>query len=353
MLDFQPTSNWLDTFPQAWVKPLKDRNSSVATSYILKKCIVVHQIYPLPGRKAVDEEFLFISPTNAILDNQPIYRKAKIVPGSFLDHLQRSSTGNSAWANAQTIIKDKSVVAFIIAKSNYGHALLDFLPEAVSIIPHIVPMNGSIHLGSEPNSVVIRALSEIMNYSDRSPHLASLKCPAQSSYHVYRVHNLLITALNSRAEKISILRDRFIPAIPSPPHRSDGPKKILVNRAHNQRLLISATVRQELVNKGFTIVDLTKMSFFDTVWMMQSAEIVLLAVGAESSNLVFTSPSTNVFLYANSQQLSSPFYINAIADTILPISMSKISLCPLDPLSSCTDQFSMTDAPLVLKTGCF
>ena len=77
MLDFQPTSSWLETFPQGWVKPIFNSSTQVVSGYLLKQCLVVHQTYPLPGRNSIDEEFICLSPTNSILDNQPIYRRAK------------------------------------------------------------------------------------------------------------------------------------------------------------------------------------------------------------------------------------------------------------------------------------
>lgn len=352
MLDFKPTPNWLETFPRTWITPVCLSSFPIITGYILKQCLIVHQVYPLPGRKAYDEEFLFISPTNCVLDNYPIYRKAKIIPGSFLELLRQQPTTNVPWSSPNTVLRDFPLISFIIAKSNYGHALLDFLPEAYSVAPDLIAQDGMIFVGADPNTTILQALSDSVPLLSPVLRLNPLPDVTYSSFNIYKVSNLLITPFNSRADKVAIIQDKFRPRIQDlPPPTSST--NLLVNRKHNKRLIIDDLLQDELRDQGFSTVDLTTTNFNDTVSLLRSANRVLIPLGAECSNLVFANRYADIRVFVNSQSLSSPFYINAIADTILPITSSNLSICPLDPVNSVTSQMSMTDCPLLLKSGSF
>ena len=242
---FKSLESWLSTFPNSWIT--KENTEHLSSDLIIiKKCIIVHQKYGLAGRNVFDEEYLFISPTNEILDSSPIYRSRKVVEGTFLGQLLTDGGMINPWKDFDAEIKSNGPLYFHAVKPNYGHMLLDFLPDLLSIHNHLIKNKGELFTGANPDYSVYEALDVVSkwlrnNMVDPNKHLTTKK-----SYTIFLANNVIISPLRSRCERVSLLKNGFIPLIANF-KENESKKKVIINREQNPRLKIDKKDRKSVV----------------------------------------------------------------------------------------------------------
>ena len=206
---FDSFNEWLSSFPSTWIEYIYCNSTYPVVK--IKECLVIHQIYALPGRKTVDEEYFIISPNNKILEYNSIYSPYKGIEGSFVQSLVSSDI--NPWANVDVIIDNKEPCYFHAAKPNYGHAILDCLPDILAVGDYIIKNNGSIYTGFNPDKSLIDALQivqkELIGYCV-PPEIHGR--PSDKSWRSYKVKNLILPPHRSRTEKVDYLK-YFIPKI--------------------------------------------------------------------------------------------------------------------------------------------
>ena len=346
--NFLNTKDWLQTFPSSWTTRVEI--SSFSFAFCIKKCIVVHQTYLLGGRNYIDEEFLLVSPSGHILDNSPIYRRAKFIPSSYCYDFANSVCKISPWSAFDEELCDSSLKYFHAAKPNYGHVILDFMPEFCALYKTIKSSNGSFFVGSNPDPVLYESVRLLDNSSSSClktspfPHKYSGR-----SYRIYLATNVILSPLNSRCDRITELFNTLLPAIPPIPSSHSVAKNIFINRTANSRVLLGPEAQKWLLYSNYVTYDLTKMNLIYTAWLISSASNIVMALGAETSNLIFASPMATSHILLSQHNLSSPHYLNIITDTIIPITNSNVFLHPLPSEAQDGQHQGMADSKIILN----
>lgn len=347
---FLNTKDWLQSFPSSWITSIGI--SSLSYIFCIKKCIVVHQTYMLAGRTYLDEEFLLVSPSGHILDNSPIYRRAKFIPGSYLYDVANSAHRCSSWSAYDEELFNSSPKYFHAAKPNYGHVIIDFMPEFCALYKTFSSTNGFFFIGSNPDSILNESVRIFDNVSSAS--LKTFPFPHNSSgrsYRIYLASNVVLSPLNSRCDRVTELFNTFLPLIPPTPFGYSSPKNILINRTQNSRIILGPDGQSWLSNSNYVNYDLTNMNLISTAWLISSATNIVIAVGAEISNLIFASSTATSHVLLSQNSLSSPHYLNIITDTILPITNSTIYLHPLASEAQLNLSQGLADSRLILNKG--
>jgi capsular polysaccharide biosynthesis protein len=114
-------------------------------------------------------------------------------------------------------------------------------------------------------------------------------------------------ALNLVANKIA---SGFDPA-------ADLPRKIVIRRNSGIRRMLNADdIEQQLVNKGFTIVEPEKLSLREQVRIFSSAEVVVGATGAAFANIVFCRPTARIIIMISKHENMPYWYWQHIACSV-------------------------------------
>jgi len=341
--------NWLQTFPDSWITYVENPLTPYSPNFLLKYCIVIHQYYALPNRTVYDEEFILVSPTNNVLDSSPVYRKAKAIKGTYLYILKSNDPAGNPWLTYGNELLSNEPKFFCACKPNYGHALLDFLPEYAALNKLIGELEGSFYIGSYPDGSINDLFFILPPKGSIISSGKQINSKVPFPYVVYLAKNVIVSSLRSRAEKVESISQSFTPALKlSDMNEKSG--NIIVNRKDKPRISISSSVGQWLLENKFVYVDLVGRPLKDAVAIFSNAKNIILAMGAESSNLIFSDEDTVAHLLVNCEQLRSPYYMNAITDTVLPITRSSINIVPLQPLEGACRAGSMTDAALNFNT---
>ncbi len=139
----------------------------------------------------------------------------------------------------------------------------------------------------------------------------SLVCVSQPSYEPYIPHGLLNTGISQivnsfSAPALAALHAAVLDTLP-PPDPRNREKIFLIrsDRSNNLRFLTNAVDIEALLRKkGYTLVDLTKLSFIEQVQACHAARIIVAPIGAALANMIFASAGCQILAL-------TPYYENA------------------------------------------
>ena len=348
---FDSFNEWLSSFPSAWIEHIHcDLTYPVVK---LKECLVIHQTYGLPGRDAVDEEYFLVSPNNKILEYNLIYSKYKNVPGSFVSHL--ISEQINPWKNIDVVLDNSEPAYFHAAKPNYGHAILDCLPDILVVGNHIAKNNGRIYTGINPDNSLMEALQMIdKDLTGFCVTPQNHGIATQKTWRSFRVRNMILPPHRSRTEKVDYLKKYFIPRMRGNSKinsRADA-NSVFIQREKKARVKIDNSTETALKAKGFQKIDATQLSLQESFDIFSNAAKIIISFGAETANLIF-SDNALIYLLVDAKKMTEPLYLNALTDTILSISNSRLSIIPLESDGEVISSSGLADSKLILSSLSF
>lgn len=350
-LYFDSFNEWLSSFPPKWIEYIyHDSHYPIVK---LKECVVIHQTYGLPGRNAVDEEYFLISPNNKILEYSSVYSKYKGIDGSFFHALV--SRKINPWKSVDVALENNMPIYFHAAKPNYGHTILDCLPDILATSNYIIKNNGRIYTGVNPDKSLIDAISiserKLIDYCI-PPEMHGW--PTKGTWRSFKVKNLILPPHRSRTEKVDYLKKHFIPNIRDF-QQAEGlerKKNICIQRATKGRISIDKLMEKDLDLLGFHKIDATQLSLKESFSYFSRAEKIIISFGAETANLIF-SENALIYLLVDAKKMVEPLYLNALTDTVLSISNSRINIIPLESEGETINSSSLADSRLLLSSTDF
>ena len=219
-----------------------------------------------------------------------------------------------------------SAATFLDSTSfNYAHWITEVLPRIAIFcrlkqfknVPLIVDDN--LH----PN--IMDSLSQIVD-KDRKVYVLENK----SKINVKKLHVVSVTGYIPVEQKkifsdnhgvfsphaLNLLRNRLFSIIKSLPPK-DYPKKIFLKRNSLHRKLINEKeITQIIINKGYAVIELEKITFLQQVSMIKNANCIIGVSGAALANLIFASSDAEINILVGATKNSTHIYWQNIAKAV-------------------------------------
>ncbi len=341
-IDHLATEDWLATFPYSWVDNIS--TNKFLPIYTLKRCILIHKKYTSNKLDVLDEEFLFISPSLALLCTDSGFLGSKVSRGTFLkDELDCFTLEKDPWSNCNRIISGMNHKLFLSSKLDYGHVLLDYLPQILTATSNINLGQFELYTGCLDNSYAeegLKLCAEGTNINIISKSIPPIH--NNLSYAIYEVKNLILPPCLTRLKKIHILKKYFLPrlenqlAIKKNETMTIRSSKIFINREEDPLFHVLPNLKQLILKKGYRFIDFTKKSIFEAYCYIVNSEHVIVPLGAETANLIFAK-NTIITILLDSSSMDDFDYLSSIYDSVLTLTNQYPLLQICDPLDISLD----------------
>ena len=330
------------------------------TALLVKGASVLYVTYLLPGRDAVDEEFIMLSPHGKVLSLDNFYSPYKRFLGSHFCPVSRGYNLGKEDLERIPCQHIDGIISFAPSHPNWGHFLLDWIPHVIDI------KNIQKQLGAE-NIMTISGQSigrfrdsiKFLDFRYLGIHEAFNNGIEVNTCVVLKPEFLLMPLSPSRDEQISDIREYLAPYIKNVLARNFTEHKqlkgMLVNRAIKPRISTSRIDTSLIRTFQICTVDATRLNLEQTIIAFNRTKNVIIPLGAEVSNLIFCQRNIRSFVVVNNSIVTSAPMHKALVDTVYPLTTPhpEIILCPQhydkDSEQAANDSLSLLDTDDILR----
>lgn len=206
--------------------------------------------------------------------------------------------------DSQTI-KKAIVLSTSASNGNYSHFMIDLVPKFLYVLPTLDQNDYLIINGPVKNFVT--DFFSLFGYEDQ--------LIIMDNHKTYKINECsIVGALSPRGnptlEAIDLLNNIKLPYLSDNSLRSH---KVYISRrlAKARKILNEVELEMQLMDRGFEIVFLEKLSIASQIQLFKNAKVIVSPHGAGLTNLVFCEKGTVVIEIFTSRHLESSMYNNA------------------------------------------
>lgn len=190
--------------------------------------------------------------------------------------------------------------------ANYFHALIEDISSAYAVkdkIPADVPLLIDAELPKALYSLISVLFPNRPTIRTPKDSILLIRklyvSPRELEHHdtIFKSWNLGANVNLENLRKISQDVNDKIPPLGNQPKRFVIKRDISFKKSQGRETYFSFIVTRYLKKNGFIFIDPAKLSFYEQVELFKNAEIIVSPSGAALTNLIFASPSTNVFVF--------------------------------------------------------
>ncbi|WP_445772190.1 glycosyltransferase 61 family protein [Rheinheimera sp.] len=298
--------------------------------YLIKHVKVIYRQYSLPGRTAIDEEFIISTLDGEIMPQDGYWDSCKAQShgrcSSYEEWCMKLAAEQMTWP----IFRINSTIAIHKSKPNYAHMLLDFLPEAFSMNNFLTLNHLKVTHLTGINFNAFPEIAKLALFSDQPnqlPAFPGFNCVIYPEAVLFPIH---ITTL----DKLSAAKMALSPVISKAFEILDTlkpkPRPLIIstrNLNDKDRIFINETDTCKLLLKRISFVNFTRLSLLQSAIVMNSANNYLFPIGAETSNAIFISnQSPSLFIASSARIFSISATHKGLVDYIYNLSWPPLRL---------------------------